>query len=139
MQYHGHYRDPCFNTVLVQDLENERDDTREDENDTPSSIIDQMNQKPNDKPSSILVVSLKALESGVDSLRRIGIALQQSSAGTLTQRINAFDEKRNDGILEEIVYSRLKYQLAESSKEDGGQGAALSLCRQLATSGPLQA
>lgn len=121
--------------VVVDEVENESQDNEREIHEPSSVILAQMSQWSGDELSSLFVESLKALESSVDSLRRLGSAIQQSSASTLTQRINDFVKKKNDGVLEEMVYLHLKHRLVTRAQEqDSTQGAALSLCRQLATS-----
>lgn len=114
-----------------------------------------MSQANRENVSSLLVESLQALESAVDGLYRLGIAIRQSSSGSLTQRIQSFIEKMDDGSIEDKVYLRIKHCLTDQSKaaqtkavqfkrtgdEDINEnryeqvtGPALSLCRQLAVS-----
>ncbi|XDG04957.1 hypothetical protein ABKA04_004572 [Annulohypoxylon sp. FPYF3050] len=117
--------------LRIESLENESDP--EDKNESLISVIEEMSQPPGADPSSRLVESLKVLESGIDSLLQLGIAIQQSSANTLTQRINSFVKRKDDGLLEEIIYLHLRHRLG-SRPQEGRNGAALSLCRQLAHS-----
>jgi hypothetical protein len=107
----------------------------------PDSTIDEMGKQPEDGLSSFLVESLQALESAVDGLYRLGVAIRHSSSGNLTHRINAFVKKNDDGMLEAMAYIHLKHKLVDkvvmdavgsSSKNPEPPGAALSLCRQLA-------
>ena len=122
-------------TGLVVEIESPQSAARE----TQSSVIEQMSRKPG-RLSSLLIESLQVLESAVDGLHRLGAAIRQSSsAERLTQRIHNFIQKKDDGVLEDIVYARLKYQLVDKAKEDEVQtnevkGASLSLFRQLAIS-----
>ncbi|EPE02713.1 hypothetical protein F503_04062 [Ophiostoma piceae UAMH 11346] len=92
--------------------------------------------------ASVLVESLRTLKSVVDSLDRLGSAIRQSSsAERLTERIQKYMKKSNDGgVLEDIVYLRLKFMLVDGRKykdgelPDNARGATLLLCRQLAVS-----
>lgn len=93
-----------------------------------------MGNAPDGELSSLLVESLKVLESAVDSLLRLGVAIQQSSASTLTQRINAFVKRKDEGVLEEMIYLHVRHRLVDREREEGNHGAALSLCWQLAGS-----
>lgn len=93
-----------------------------------------MGNAPDGELSSLLVESLKVLETAVDSLLRLGVAIQQSSVSTLTQRINAFVKRKDEGVLEEMIYPHLRHLLVDREREEGNHGAALSLCRQLAGS-----
>lgn len=86
------------------------------------------------KLSSVLVESLQALESALESLLRLGVAIQQSSASTLTQRVSNFMKKKDDGGLEEVIFRQLRQRLIDGPREKKSLGAALSLCRQLASS-----
>lgn len=126
------------NNAVVESLGN----TNPDE-ESPESTVSQMEWSPEDELSSSLVESLQALESAVESLYRLGIAIRQSSSGNLTQRMDAFIQKKDDGMLENMVYPHLKYRLVDkikmdarvtSTKNSQPPGAALSLCRQLAIS-----
>ncbi|KAF2994772.1 hypothetical protein E8E14_002949 [Neopestalotiopsis sp. 37M] len=123
------------NLQRIDEVENESQDNDREIHEPSSVILAQMNQWSGDELSSLFVESLKALESSVDSLRRLGSAIQQSSASTLTQRMNDFVKKKNDGVLEDMLYLHLRHRLvARAQEQDSTQGAALSLCRQLATS-----
>jgi hypothetical protein len=101
----------------------------------PSSIIDQMDQQKGEGLSSPLIESLQVLEAAVDGLHRLGVAIRQSSSTSLTQRINSFIEKNDDGVVESLVLFLLKNQLVDRAKNEGrGDGAPFSLCKQLAVS-----
>jgi hypothetical protein len=104
-----------------------------------------MNQQLDERDSSLLVESLQALESAVDGLCRLGLAIRQSSSINLTQRVDQFMRKKGDGgVLEGIVCFQLQIRLIhkikqgakaeDSAKRVGRVGATLSLCQQLATS-----
>lgn len=102
-----------------------------------------MGSAPENGVSSLLVESLQALESAVEGLYRLGIAIRQSSSGNLTQRINAFIKKKDDGMLEAMAFLHLKHSLVDRIKMNArattsvnpeAPGAALSLCSQLAAS-----
>ncbi|CAK7237317.1 hypothetical protein SEUCBS140593_009919 [Sporothrix eucalyptigena] len=105
------------------------------------ALIKHMTREPR-VISSVLVESLRALKSVVDSLDRLGSAIRQSSsAERLTERIeNYMKRSDNGGVLEDIVYFRLKFMLVDGQKYNDGElpdnarGAALLLCRQLAVS-----
>lgn len=101
---------------LVESLENESPDNKDDE--APGSIIDEMSRKPEE---GLLVESLQALEPAVDGLYRLGIAIRQSSFGNLTQRINAFIQKKDDGMLEAMVFIHLK--IKEDAKTEDNENA----------------
>jgi hypothetical protein len=126
---------------LVESLGSESFDDKDDEH--PNAIIEEMNREPEAGISSLLVESLRALESAVDGLYRLGVAIRQSSPVNLTQRINAFIQKKDDGILEAMVLIHLKHRLVDEIKRVAktknnesaeNVGASLSLCRQLALS-----
>lgn len=127
--------------MQVESLVDEPDN---DGPDTPDAIIDAMSRHSADDLSSLLVENLQALESAVDGLYRLGIAIRQSPSSNLTQRINAFVQNHDDGMLGDVVYIRLKYQLVDMIQRDSMPtnsndeaiipGASLSLCRQLAHS-----
>ncbi|OIW24582.1 hypothetical protein CONLIGDRAFT_100429 [Coniochaeta ligniaria NRRL 30616] len=122
------------NLLRVEQLEAERSNEDGHGDDPPGSIIDQMRHAEGSL-SSILIESLKILESAVDSLLRLGVAIQQSSASTLTQRVSAFVKRQDDGVLEDIICIRLQRHLIEQERRQRAtHGAALSLCRQLASS-----
>ncbi|CAK7207179.1 hypothetical protein SEUCBS139899_009987 [Sporothrix eucalyptigena] len=105
------------------------------------ALIKHMTREPR-VIGSVLVESLRALKSVVDSLDRLGSAIRQSSsAERLTERIENYMKKSdNGGVLEDIVYFRLKFMLVDGRKYNDGElpdnarGAALLLCRQLAVS-----
>ena len=92
--------------------------------------------------ASVLVESLRTLKSVVDSLDRLGSAIRQSSsAERLTERIQKYMKRSDDsGVLEDIVYLRLKHMLVDGRKyrdeelPDNAREATLLLCRQLAVS-----
>ena len=98
-----------------------------------------MRWRPGDGLSSLLMESLQALESAIDGLRRLDTTIRLFSASILTQRINSFNQKNDDGSLEDLVYVRIKHLLVDRAKVDEIQGdeikgAAPSLVRQLVES-----
>ncbi|KAG6367137.1 hypothetical protein INS49_001320 [Diaporthe citri] len=76
----------------------------------PGFTVEQMQWSAEDELSSSLAENLQALESAVESLYRLGIAIRQSSSGNITQRVNAFMEKQNDVNLENMVFPRAKFE-----------------------------
>lgn len=93
-----------------------------------------MNDTDQDGLSTVLVESLRALESAVESLLRLGQLLHQSSASNLTQRVINFVNRKDDGTLERTIYLHLKHKFHDRAKVDGNRPTALSLCQQLAKS-----
>ncbi|KAH6962517.1 CHAT domain-containing protein [Ilyonectria sp. MPI-CAGE-AT-0026] len=111
------------------------------------TIIHMMSPGERKKAALPLVDSLLALESAVDGLYHLGIAIRQSSSGALAQRVQAFIGKNDDSLFETVMLGKLKQHLIEgvqaveaSNRETNGRdgdevrGAAQSLCRQLAVS-----
>lgn len=111
------------------------------------TIIHMMSPGERKKAGPLLVDSLLALESTVDGLYHLGIAIRQSSSGALSQRVQTFIDKNDDSLFESVVLGKLKQHLiegvqaAEDNKRqvkdpdvDEVRGAAQSICRQLAVS-----
>ncbi|KAH7322490.1 hypothetical protein B0I35DRAFT_183032 [Stachybotrys elegans] len=107
------------------------------------SIIAQMNPEDKTGVASLLVESLQALESAIDGLQRLGSAIRQSSSGDVTQRIQAFKDKKDNGSIEALVSFRLRSLASHAEpgvtpRVQGDvnpiRGATSSLCEQLAVS-----
>lgn len=111
------------------------------------TIIHMMSPGERKKAAPLLVDSLLALESAVDGLYHLGIAIRQSSSGALSQRVLAFIGKNDDSLFETVMLGKLRQHLiegvqavgaskSETKGRDGDEvrGAAQSICRQLAVS-----
>ncbi|KAI0441646.1 caspase domain-containing protein [Xylaria telfairii] len=97
-------------------------------------ILKKVEHAPESGLSSPLVESLRTLKTAIDGLHRLGIALRQSSLGTLHQKISSFAQGNQDAAIENMVFLRLKYKFFDNYEEKSNCKSALSLYRQLAIS-----
>ncbi|RFU23756.1 hypothetical protein B7463_g12581, partial [Scytalidium lignicola] len=97
-------------------------------------IAEQINHPSESRSSIPLVETLWALKAAIDGLYRLGIAIQQSSSSTLTQRINNFLQKNDDGSIENMVFLRLRHMFFDGIRNESVTKSPISLYRQLAVS-----
>lgn len=101
----------------------------------PESVVEKMSHEKAEEISTPLVETLKALETALDGIDRLGVAIRQSSSASLAHRIAAFMQKKDDGLVERFAFLRLKHKLVDNFQNKDRVGPPpLSLCRQLAAS-----